>query len=90
MSFKIKDGVTLKEFMDCANRVRDEQLTKQPGFIERYTAQGEDGTMHMHVLWANESDVISSQEKSLDVAVVKTFMNKMDIEAILMENQIVK
>jgi heme-degrading monooxygenase HmoA len=70
VTFKLKPGVTAKEFAPADKAVADQHVSKQPGFISRESAAGDDGTWLVIVHWATKKDADASMASFANAAAV--------------------
>lgn len=83
-TFKLNQGVTLKDFEQSARSMQRDFLEKQNGFIKRTLTVSEDSTWTDVVFWNDRQ----SAEKTMKIAetsdLVLPFMEKIDFNSVKM------
>lgn len=90
ISYKPKQGVSIADALTLDLRVKQEYVTKQPGYISRHTGITKDGTIYIQVLWDSIASVESSQAKGMKDKLMGSYMQVMDQASIKFANIAVK
>lgn len=78
VTFRLKAGVTEKQFLAENSNVEKDHVAKQPGFISRETARGEDGEWLVVVHWRSVADADASMNSFSTAPGASAFMSLMD------------
>lgn len=78
VTFHLRDGVDEKQFLAENENVEKNHVVKQPGFISRETARGEDGEWLVVVHWQSAKDADASMNSFAAAPSAKTFMSFID------------
>lgn len=78
VTLKLRSGVTDPQFLVANKRVELEHVNRQPGFISRETARGENGEWLVIVHWANVRDAEASMESFASAPAAQGFMAVID------------
>ncbi|WP_263359669.1 antibiotic biosynthesis monooxygenase family protein [Acidicapsa ligni] len=84
VTFKLKPGVSAQEFTNMDKAVGREHVAKQPGFISRESASGEDGTWLVVVHWRSRQDADASMKSFTSAPSAKPFMDKLQADTMKM------
>ena len=79
------DGVTYGEFTPIDTAVRTEHVAKQPGFLAREAAAGENGEWLVIVWWRSIEDAEASMASFATAPAAKAFMEKIDPSTLSMK-----
>jgi len=85
VTMKLKDGVTFEAFAPVDHAVETEHVSKQPGFIARETARGEDGEWLVAVHWASAEDAQASMDGFSSAPAAARFMQMIDTSTMQMK-----
>ena len=83
-SFKLKNGVTYEAFAPLDKQVEAQHVSRQPGFISRYSAKGNNGDWVVVVHWASEKDAEASMNSFSSSPLAGDFMSKIDLSTMKM------
>ena len=84
VTFKLKDGVTPGEFGTIDEAVQNQHVTKQPGFVARESAHGENGDWLVIVHWETAKDADASIAAFINAPAAQTFIPKVQAETMRM------
>ncbi|WP_342807736.1 hypothetical protein [Alteromonas sp. M12] len=84
-SFTLNNDVTYQEFSVIDKRVEIEHVSKQPGFISRKKAKGENGEWLVLVHWQSLKDADASMNSFMQSKAANTFMSKIDTSSMIMK-----
>ena len=85
VTFKLKQGVTADEFRPLDKAVELQHVAKQPGFISRESAAGDDGEWLVIVHWRSVKDAEASMASFSSAPATKQFMSKIDANTMAMK-----
>ncbi len=85
VTFRLKAGVTEKQFLAENSNVEKDHVAKQPGFISRETARGEDGEWLVVVHWRSVADADASMNSFSSAPGAGAFMSLMDDSTLKMK-----
>lgn len=85
-TFTLKEGVTYEAFAPIDKAVEVEHVAKQPGFISRETAKGQNGEWLVVVHWVTEEDAEASMRSFMQVPAAADFMAKIDASTMVMKH----
>ncbi|KXF80282.1 antibiotic biosynthesis monooxygenase family protein [Enterovibrio coralii] len=83
-TFKLKDGVSYETFAPLDKQVEIEHVAKQPGFLSRESAKGQNGEWLVVVHWASEGDAQASMNSFMEAPAAAGFMDKIDASTMQM------
>ncbi|MGH9949632.1 MAG: antibiotic biosynthesis monooxygenase family protein [Pyrinomonadaceae bacterium] len=87
-TFKLKPGVTADEFRPLDNAVEVQYVVKQPGFISRESAAGDNGEWLVVVHWRSVEDAEASMASFSSAAAAEQFMSKIDASTMSMKRYV--
>ncbi|GAC33149.1 hypothetical protein GPLA_2244 [Paraglaciecola polaris LMG 21857] len=85
-TFKLKDGVSYQQFAPLDKAVETEHVVKQPGFISREAAKGQNGEWLVVVHWESEEAAEASMKSFMNVKAAGDFMSHIDASTMNMKN----
>ncbi|MGH8865716.1 MAG: antibiotic biosynthesis monooxygenase family protein [Burkholderiales bacterium] len=85
VTFKLKQGVTTEEFRPLDKAVELQHVVKQPGFISRESAAGENGEWLVVVHWRSVEDAEASMASFSSAPAAAQFMSKLDTNTMSMK-----
>src|SRR5271169_5624596 len=78
VTLKLKSGVTYAEFAPADKAVETQHVSKQPGFISRESAAGENGDWLVIIHWRSAKDADASMASFASAPAAQDFMAKID------------
>ncbi|MGH2452335.1 MAG: antibiotic biosynthesis monooxygenase family protein [bacterium] len=87
-TFKLKEGVTPTDFRLVDTRIELQHVSKQPGFISRESAAGENGEWLVVVHWRSVADAEASMLSFSTAAATEEFMSKIDANTMTMKRYV--
>lgn len=87
-TFKLKQGVTADEFRPLDKAVESQLVAKQPGFISRESAAGDNGEWLVVVHWRSVEDAEASMASFSGAPAAEQFMSKIDANTMSMKRYI--
>ena len=84
-TFRLKAGVTEEQFLAEDSNVEKDHIVKQPGFISRETARGEDGECLVVVHWRSAADADASMNSFSSAPGASAYMSLMDSATLKMK-----
>jgi len=85
VTFRLGTGVTEEQFLVEDNKVEKDHVVKQPGFISRETARGEDGECLVVVHWQSAADAEASMNSFSSAPGASAYMSLMDSPTLKMK-----
>lgn len=85
VTVKLLDGVSYADFAVIDKAVETDHVSRQPGFISRESAPGEDREWLVIVHWASNEDADASMSTFMDAAAAKMFMSSIDADSMMMK-----
>ncbi|CZF84081.1 hypothetical protein GCE9029_04187 [Grimontia celer] len=85
-TFKLKEGVSYETFAPLDKAVEVEHVTKQPGFISRESAKGQNGEWLVVVHWETEADAEASMNSFMQAPAAGPFVEKIDTSTMSMKH----
>jgi len=85
VTFKLKAGVAAAEFAPIDKAVEREHVARQPGFVSRESAHGEDGEWLVIVHWRSMKDAEASMATFEKAPAAAQFMSKIDASTMRMK-----
>lgn len=67
ITYELAEGITESHLFQVAERVLNEWMSKQPGFLAWEINKDRDGNYLDIVYWASEQDALNSQKKMTDI-----------------------
>jgi len=89
-TFKLKQGVTADEFRPLDKAVELQHVVKQPGFISRESAAGDNGEWLVVVHWRSIKDAEASMASFSSAPATEQFMSKIDANTMSLKRYISK
>jgi uncharacterized membrane protein len=86
LSYKPAEGKTLEQLLEQDKKVKNELVSKQPGYVNRYTSVTEDGTVNVFVHWESISDLEASQATVMQTELIGDYMGMMDQDSLSFGN----
>jgi hypothetical protein len=80
VTFKLKEGVTPGEFEPIDKAMQHQYVAKQPGFVARESAHGENGEWLAIVHWETAKDAEASMTTFVTAPAAQPFMSKVQAE----------
>lgn len=84
VTLNLADGVTVEQFAPVDRAVEEEHVSRQPGFVSREVAAGDDGSWLVIVHWASVEDAQASMDSFAAAPAVARFMEMIDAESMRM------
>lgn len=85
ITFRLPNGVTDATFIAANQRVESEYVKRQPGFISRETARGDNGEWLVIVHWASLADADTSMASFATAPATAGFMAAIDAPSMTMK-----
>ncbi len=85
VTLKLKDGVSYTDFAPIDKAVETQHVSKQPGFISRESAAGENGEWLVIVHWRSAKDADASMASFASAQAAQDFMAKIDASSLKMK-----
>lgn len=83
--FKLKQGVTPAEFRAVDKDVEKQHVSRQPGFVSRESAAGENGEWLVIAHWSSRKDADASMASFEKAPAAANFMSKIDASTMSMK-----
>lgn len=84
VTFKLKPGVTAAQFRLVDQEVEAQHVSKQPGFVSRESAAGEDSEWLVIVHWRSAADANASMASFEKAPAAARFMASLDASTMRM------
>ena len=84
VTLQLADGVTAEQFAPVDRAVEDEHVSRQPGFVSREVAAGDDGSWLVIVHWASIEEAQASMDSFASASAAARFMEMIDTESMRM------
>ncbi|MGH6638219.1 MAG: antibiotic biosynthesis monooxygenase family protein [Polaromonas sp.] len=84
-TFALKQGVSVADFRSIDKAIEVQHVAKQPGFISRESAAGENGQWLVIVHWRSIADAEASMASFASVPAAQEFMSKLDANTMSMK-----
>lgn len=78
VTFKLKPGITAAAFKSVDKQVETQHVAKQPGFVARESAAGDNGEWLVIVHWRSAKDADASMATFEKAPAAGEFMSKID------------
>ena len=78
VKFNINDGVNYDQFAPLDRALEVQHVSKQPGFVARHAAKGEDGEWLVVVYWASLDAADASMASFMDAPAAAEFVAHLD------------
>ncbi|MDX2319698.1 MAG: hypothetical protein QNK26_03765 [Moritella sp.] len=85
VTLKLKEGVSYSEFAPIDKAVEDQHVAKQPGFISRESAAGENGEWLVIVHWQSTQDAEASMASFMRAPAAQKFVDNIDGSTMVMK-----
>lgn len=85
VTFRIKSGVSGAEFARLDKQVEQEHVSKQPGFVSRESAFGENNEWLVIVHWRSAADAEASMRSFEKAPAAAGFMSKIEASTMSMK-----
>lgn len=85
VTLKLKAGVSYSEFAPIDKAVEEQHVAKQPGFISRESAAGENGEWLVIVHWQSTQDAEASMASFMSASAAQTFVDSIDGSTMVMK-----
>ena len=84
-TFHLNNGVPGADFLQAADKMQREFLSKQDGFVQRSLTQSEDGTWRDIILWTSKKSMDQALKKAMQAEAAIPFMGLIDPNSVEME-----
>ncbi len=84
-TFRLKSGVSVEEFRPLDKAVELQHVSKQPGFISRESAAGDDSEWLVIVHWRSVADADASMASFANAPAAQEFMSRIDVSTMTMK-----
>ncbi len=88
VKFKLAPGITAAVFQPVDRAVRVHHVSKQPGFVSRESAVGENGEWLVIVHWKSAEDADASMASFSSAPAAQTFMSMIDASTMTMQRYV--
>ena len=85
VTFNLKSGVTAAQFRLVDQEVEAQHVSRQPGFVSRESAAGENGEWLVIVYWRSVADATASMASFEKAPAAAKFMSSIDASTMLMK-----
>jgi hypothetical protein len=85
VTLKLKPGVNYADFAPIDKAVETQHVSKQPGFIARESAAGENGEWLVIIHWRSAKDADASMASFASAPAAQDFMAKIDATSLAMK-----
>ena len=85
VTFQLKEGVTFEQFQPLDKAVELQHVAKQPGFISRESAAGENGEWLVVVYWRSIEEAEASMASFSNAVAAAEFMSKIKLSTMSMK-----
>jgi hypothetical protein len=85
VTLKLKNGVSYADFAPVDKAVETQHVSKQPGFISRESAAGENGDWLVIIHWRTAKDADASMASFGSAPAAQEFMAKIDASSLAMK-----
>ncbi|PSW06763.1 antibiotic biosynthesis monooxygenase family protein [Photobacterium lipolyticum] len=85
VTLTLKEGVSYTEFAPIDKAVEDQHVAKQPGFISRESAAGENGEWLVIVHWESAKDADASMASFMSASAAQKFVDNIDGSTMVMK-----
>ena len=85
VTFQLKEGVTAEQFQPLDKAVELKHVAKQPGFISRESAAGENGEWLVVVYWRSIEDAEASMASFSSATAAAEFVSKIELSTMSMK-----
>lgn len=84
VTFKLRSGITAAQFRLVDQEVEAQHVSRQPGFVSRESAAGENGEWLVIVHWRSAADANASMASFEKAPAAAKFMSSIDVSTMLM------
>ncbi|WP_017220752.1 antibiotic biosynthesis monooxygenase family protein [Moritella dasanensis] len=85
VTLKLNEGVSYTEFAAIDKAVEDQHVAKQPGFISRESAAGENGEWLVIVHWQSTEEADASMASFMSAPAAQQFVDNIDGSTMVMK-----
>ena len=85
VTLKLKNGVSYADFSPIDKAVETQHVSKQPGFISREFAAGQNGEWLVVIHWRSAKDADASMASFASAPAAKDFMANIDASTLAMK-----
>lgn len=85
VTLKLKNGVSYADFAPIDKAVETQHVSKQPGFISRKSAAGQNGEWLVVIHWRSAKDADASMASFASAPAAKDFMANIDASTLAMK-----
>jgi hypothetical protein len=85
VTLKLKNGVSYADFAPIDKAVETQHVSKQPGFISRESAAGQNGEWLVVIHWRSAKDADASMASFASAPAAKDFMANIDASTLAMK-----
>ncbi len=85
VTLKLKPGVSYGDFTPIDKAIETQYASKQPGFISRESAAGENGEWLVIIHWQSVKDAEASMAKFSSASAAQKFMDSIDASSLAMK-----
>jgi hypothetical protein len=85
VTLKLKNGVSYPDFSPIDKAVETQHVSKQPGFISRESAAGQNGEWLVVIHWRSAKDADASMASFASAPAAKDFMANIDASTLAMK-----
>lgn len=90
VTLRLRDGVSHTQFLVANRRVESEHVARQPGFLSRQTARGDNGEWLVVVHWASLGAAEASMASFVSAPAAQGFMAVIDGSSLIMKRYTVE
>jgi len=83
-TFQLNEGISTEEFTTAAERMQEQFLAKQSGFLKRTLTVSEDGVWTDIVFWEDQGSFELAMQKAESAEHTLPFMDKIDFNSVKM------
>ncbi len=87
-TFKLAPGVAAADFKPLDRAVEIEHVRRQPGFLSRESAAGDNGEWLVIVHWNSVKDAEASMASFTTAPAAQAFMSKLDVSTMTMQRYV--
>jgi hypothetical protein len=85
VTLKLKNGVSYADFAPIDKAVETQHVSKQPGFLSRASAAGQNGEWLVVIHWRSAKDADASMASFASAPAAKDFMANIDASTLAMK-----
>ncbi len=90
VTLRLRDGASDAQFLAANRRVESEHVERQPGFVSRQTARGDNGEWLVVVHWASRAAAEASMASFAAAPATADFMAVIDASSMNMKRYVVE